>query len=297
MLDFWIDAHHHLWDYQADEYPWMSQQMDRLRRDFSIDDLQALARECNVAGTVAVQARQMLAETDWLLSIAERSDLISGVVGWVPLTDHDVERHLNAFCKRSKLKGVRHVLHDEPDPNYMLRADFNTGIRLLERYGLRYDLLIFAEHLPQTIQFVDKHPNQLFIVDHIAKPPIASGDIERWGRELHALSERPNVFCKVSGMVTEADWSSWTETQLKPYFDTVLSAFGPSRMMFGSDWPVLTLGSTYGRWIDTVTQMLTSLSDEEAKDVMHRTAARVYGLSLLQEESVSVDGFAAEINS
>jgi len=272
----------------------MSDRMDGLRRDFSIGDLQALAQEWNVVGTVAVQARQTLAETDWLLGIAEESALVAGVVGWVPLTDPDVDRHLNELCKRSKLKGVRHVLHDEPDPNYMLREDFSAGVRLLERHGLRYDLLIFAEHLPQTIEFVDRHPNQVFIVDHIAKPHIDLGEIKTWGKDLHALSERQNVFCKVSGMVTEADWTSWTESQLQPYFDTVLSAFGPSRMMFGSDWPVLTLGCTYGRWIDTVAKMLARLSDEEAEDVMHRTAARVYGLTRFQGASAKPNVFATE---
>jgi L-fuconolactonase len=294
MRDFWIDAHHHLWSYKPEEYSWMSDRMDTLRRDFSIDDLQALAQEWNVTGTVAVQARQTLTETDWLVGIAERSALLTGVVGWVPLTEPDVEEHLSKLCERSKLKGVRHVLHDEPDPNYMLRADFNAGVRLLERYGLRYDLLIFAEHLPQTIEFVDKHPNQVFVVDHIAKPRIASGDIETWGNDLHALSERQNVFCKVSGMVTEAEWIAWTESQLQPYFDTVLSAFGTSRMMFGSDWPVLTLGSSYGRWIDTVAHMLARLSDEEAMDVMHRTAIQVYGLTPFQKESAKLDAFGTE---
>lgn len=272
----------------------MSDRMDVLRRDFSIDDLQALAQECNVMGTVAVQARQTLTETDWLLGIAERSALVTGVVGWVPLTEPDVEQHLNKLCKRSKLRGVRHVLHDEPDPNYMLRADFNAGVRLLERHGLRYDLLIFAQHLPQTIEFVDKHPNQVFVVDHIAKPGIASGDIEAWGNNLHALSERQNVFCKLSGMVTEAEWTTWTESQMQPYFDTVLSAFGTSRMMFGSDWPVLTLGSTYGRWIDTVAHMLARFSDEEAEDVMHRTAIHVYGLTPFQEASAKSNVFTTE---
>lgn len=261
----------------------MSDRMEGLRRDFSIGDLQSLAQEYGVGATVAVQARQTLTETDWLLEIAERSSFIQGVVGWVPLAERDVERYLNKLSKRSKLKGVRHVLHDEPDSNYVSRTDFNAGVKLLERLGLRYDLLIFAEHLPQTINFIDMHPNQIFVVDHIAKPQIFSGDIEIWASDLHALSERQNVFCKLSGMVTEADWTTWTQSQLQPYFDTVLSAFGPSRMMFGSDWPVLTLASTYGRWIDAVAQMLAPLSDAEAEDVMHRTAEQVYGLTSCQK--------------
>jgi L-fuconolactonase len=279
MHNFWIDAHHHLWRYIPEEYPWMSDRLDILRRDFSADDLQALCREHRVEGTVAVQARQTLTETDWLLDIAERNELIRGVVGWVPLTEADVEQHLNRLSQRSLLKGVRHILHDEPDPNYMLRPDFNAGIGLLERYGLSYDLLIFAEQLPQTIAFVDSHPNQVFILDHIAKPHIASGEIETWAKHIHALSERQNVYCKLSGMVTEAEWSTWTEAQLRPYFEAVLSAFGPSRLMFGSDWPVLTLASSYGRWIETVTRMLRQLSDEEADNIIRRTAEHVYGLT------------------
>ena len=256
----------------------MSEQMDVLRRDFEIDELKQLANAHSVVGTVVVQARQTLVETQWLLDIADRSSLIRGVIGWVPLTEPGVERHLERLSTQSKLKGVRHVLHDEPDPNYMLRGDFNAGIRLLESYGLRYDLLIFAEHLPQAIEFVDRHPNLVFILDHIAKPRIAAGEIVNWSKHIRVLSERQNVFCKISGMVTEADWQTWSEAQLKPYFDTVFSAFDSSRLMFGSDWPVLTLASSYARWIRTVSRMIGRLSSAEAEDIMCRTAERAYGL-------------------
>lgn len=256
----------------------MSDRMQALRRDFAIDELQALARVHSVAGTVVVQARQTLAETDWLLDIAGSSSLIRGVVGWAPLTEPDIEPQLDGLCAHPMLRGVRHVLHDEPDPNYMLRADFNAGVRLLERYGLCYDLLVFAVHLPQTIEFVDRHPNQIFILDHIAKPCIVDSEIATWSKHLRILSERQNVFCKISGMVTEADWQHWSEAQLQPYFEMVLSAFGASRLMFGSDWPVLTLASSYGRWIDAVGRTIQRLSDAEAGDIMWRTAQRVYGL-------------------
>lgn len=278
MQDFWIDAHHHLWHYNAEEYPWMSDGMDVLRRDFEVDELQTLAKAHSVAGTVAVQARQTLSETEWLLDIAERTPLILGVVGWVPLISSDLEGDLERLHARPMLKGVRHVLHDEADPNYMLREDFNVGIRLLERYGLRYNLLIFAEHLPQTIDFVDRHPNQMFILDHIAKPRIADGEMAIWNKHLRALSERQNVACKISGMVTEANWQDWSEDHLAPYIEAVLSAFGSSRMMFGSDWPVLTLASSYDRWIGTVGRIVERLSAAEAEDIMWRTAQRVYGL-------------------
>ena len=278
MQNFWIDAHHHLWRYNAEEYPWMSERMDVLRRDFEAEELQMLADAHSVVGTVVVQARQTLAETDWLLDIAERTRLIGGVVGWVPLASPVLERDLDRLHARQMLKGVRHVLHDEADPNYMLREDFNAGIRLLERYGLRYDLLVFAEHLPQTVEFVDRHPNQVFVLDHIGKPRIADGEIATWSKHIRALSERQNVSCKISGMATEANWRDWSEDQFAPYIETILSAFGSSRLMFGSDWPVLTLASSYSRWIGAVGRMIERLSDAEAEDIMSRTAQRVYGL-------------------
>jgi L-fuconolactonase len=245
----WIDSHHHLWQYNAAEYPWMSARMQSLQRDFSVQELSDLALSMGVHGTIAVQARQSIQETEYLLDLADTSSLLRGVVGWMPLVDPLVELHLERFSQRAKLKGVRHVLHDELDPFYMLRSDFNRGISKLEAYGLRYDLLIFSRHLPQTLKFVDMHPNLIFIVDHIAKPEIASGEIATWRRGIQLLSEREHVFCKLSGMVTEADWGKWTRDELQPYFETVFSAFGPSRLMFGSDWPVLNVASTYGGWI------------------------------------------------
>jgi L-fuconolactonase len=194
------------------------------------------------------------------------------------LIDADVEAHFERFSQNKRLKGVRHVLHDEPDPFYMLREDFNAGIRLLRQYDLRYDLLIFAKHIPQTITFVDKHPNQIFIVDHIAKPSVGSAGIDQWRTDIQALSQRENVFCKLSGMITEADWKSWTAAQLRPYFDVILEAFGPSRIMFGSDWPVMTLAGNYEDWIAVVTDFLDELPDEEADSIMHGTATKVYQL-------------------
>jgi L-fuconolactonase len=278
MSKYWIDAHHHLWLYKKAEYPWMSEKMAILRRDFTTDHLEKVVHNCGVRGTVAVQARQMLQETEFLLGAAANCSLIKGVVGWVPLIDPNVETHLECFSQNKLLKGVRHVLHDEPDPLYMLREDFNAGIELLRRYDLRYDLLIFANHIPQTIQFVDRHPGQIFVVDHSAKPQIGDGKITQWRIDIQTLSQRENVFCKLSGMITEADWSSWTTAQLRPYFDVVLEAFGPSRLMFGSDWPVMTVASRYEDWIAVVSEMLEELSDDEANLVMHGTATRAYRL-------------------
>jgi L-fuconolactonase len=240
-----IDAHHHLWRYNARDYVWMTAEMESLRHDFLIPELQSVFAESGIEGSVAVQARQSLAETEWLLELASESSLIRGVVGWVPLVDARVGECLDRLSRNPRLRGVRHVLHDEADDFYMLREDFNLGVDQLHARGLTYDILVFERHLPQTIQFVDRHPNQIFILDHIAKPRIRNGVLSPWKENIQALAKRDNVYCKLSGMVTEARWNSWTRDDLAPFFEVVLSAFGPRRLMFGSDWPVLTLASSY----------------------------------------------------
>ncbi len=273
-----IDAHHHLWKYSAPQYPWISENMGVLRRDFLIQDLMDVLEESNIEGVVTVQARQTLAETRWLLDLARNHNFIRGVVGWVALTDPKVDRDLEQFSTHAKLKSVRHVLQDEPDDFYILRQDFNRGIKLLEDFGLRYDLLIFERHLPQTIEFVDRHPNQIFILDHIAKPLIREGVIFPWKENIRELARRENVFCKLSGLVTEASWQSWTEADLDPYLQVVLTAFGAKRVMFGSDWPVLLLGSSYERWVDTVRRGISQLSEYEQERIWGKTATEVYRL-------------------
>lgn len=273
-----IDAHHHLWKYSPESYPWMSGGMDILRRDFGTEDLTATLRENNVSGTVAVQARQSLEETHWLLDLAEHTECIRGVVGWVPLTDPNVAKDLVMFSANTRLKGVRHVVHDESEDNYILRDDFNRGVALLSGLGLRYDILVFERQLPQTIQFVDRHPNQIFILDHIGKPRIKDHALVPWRANIKALAQRENVFCKLSGMVTEADWNCWTEDDLRPYFETVLNAFRPDRLMWGSDWPVVLLASPYARWMDVSLRMISELSSSEQRSILGATAANVYGL-------------------
>lgn len=256
----------------------MSDKMDVLRRDYVHDDLSAVAAAAGITGTVVVQAQQTIAETEWLLSLAEDSKLIRGVVGWVSLVDAKVEAALEELAQRPKLKGVRHVLHDEADDRYMLREDFNRGIGSLKQFDLRYDLLIFERHLLQTIEFVDRHPNQIFILDHIAKPRIHEQVIEPWRSNLQELARRENIYCKISGMVTEAEWHSWNEAQLWPYMETVLAAFGPGRLMFGSDWPVLNLASDYTSWVELVKRAVDKLSPHERQQIMAKTAVEVYGL-------------------
>jgi L-fuconolactonase len=272
-----IDAHHHLWKYSAKEYPWISDGMGAIRRDFLAADLEQVLKESGIAGAVTVQARQTLEETTWLLELAGSTSLIRGVVGWVPLTNSNVGRELEEFGSR-KLKAVRHVVHDEPDDFYILREDFNRGVALLKQFNLGYDILIFERHLPQTIQFVDQHPTQAFILDHIAKPRIKEHQLEPWRASLSELARRENVYCKLSGMVTEAEWSSWNEKDLQPYVDVVLEAFGPRRIMFGSDWPVVLVASSYKRWADTARRMIRSLSTEEQNWIMFRTAVEAYRL-------------------
>jgi L-fuconolactonase len=273
-----IDAHHHLWKYSSKDYPWMSEGMEAIRRDFLVDDLNQTLSEAGINGAVTVQARQTLIETDWLLQLASASKIMRGVVGWVPLVNSRVQDDLERLASNKKLKAVRHVIHDEPDNFFILREDFNRGIALLERFKLKYDVLIFERHLPQTIAFVDRHPEQIFIVDHIAKPRIKDGDMEPWRGALTDLARRENIYCKLSGMVTESNWSFWTESELQPYVDVVLTAFGPKRTMFGSDWPVLLVASSYKRWVETVHRMIRSLSDDEQKWIMGQTAKAVYEL-------------------
>jgi len=210
--------------------------------------------------------------------VAASDDLILGVVGWAPLTAPSVQAELEQLAVLPKLKGIRHPIHDEPDPNFVLREDFNRGVATLGALGLTYDILIFEDHLPQTITFVDRHPNQIFILDHIGKPRIRDGSIAVWRTHLLELAHRSNVYCKLSGVVTEAQWDRWTPQMIAPYIDTVLEAFGPRRLMFGSDWPIVTLASTYGSWANTVRSAMVPLSVSEQQSIIWRSAMEAYGL-------------------
>lgn len=273
-----IDAHHHFWNYTPEEFGWIDDDMAKLRRSFGPADLAPCLAQAGVDGVVSVQARQCIEETEFLLGHAAAHSFIRGVVGWVPLISPSVGDDLARFAQAPKLRAVRHVLQGEPDERYMLREDFNRGVAMLPRFGLAYDILIFERHLPRTIEFVDRHPGQVFILDHIAKPRIKENILEPWATGIRELARRENVFCKVSGMVTEADFHHWTEAQLRPYFDTVLEAFGPGRLMFGSDWPVCTATSSYGEWHSLVEKFAAGLSADEKAALFGGTAARAYGL-------------------
>jgi len=274
-----IDSHHHFWKYSAEEYPWISDSMAALRRDFLPEHLEAEIAAVGIDGVVSVQARQTVGETEWLLSLADGNEFIKGVVGWVPLADPGVREVIAKFTANPKLRAVRHVVQDEPDDRFILGADFNRGVSMLREFGLVYDILIFERQLAASIEFVDRHPQQVFVLDHIAKPRIGDGAIEPWKANIRELARRKNVFCKVSGMVTEADWKTWSEEQLRPYFDTVLEAFGPKRLMFGTDWPVCLAASGYSRWVEVVREFVAGLSADEQEWLFGKTAVMAYGLT------------------
>jgi L-fuconolactonase len=273
-----IDSHHHFWKYSAAEYPWIGDSMAGLRRDFLPEHLQAEIAAVGIDGVVSVQARQTVGETEWLLSLADGNDFIRGVVGWVPLADAGVRDAIAKFAANPKLRAVRHVVQDEPDDRFILGEDFNRGVSMLRDFGLVYDILIFERQLAASIEFVDRHPQQVFVLDHIAKPRIGDGAIEPWRANIRELARRENVFCKVSGMVTEADWKTWNEEQLRPYFDAVLEAFGPKRLMFGTDWPVCLVACGYARWAELVRKFAAGLSPDEREWLFGKTAALAYGL-------------------
>jgi len=273
-----IDAHHHLWQYSQKEYGWIGPGMGAIARDFGPQDLLRELRACGIDGSLAVQARQSVEETDWLLALAERSQFIRGVVGWAPLAFADFPEVLERWSGRSKLKGLRHIVQAEPDDEFILGKEFNRGISALARSGLVYDILIYERHLPAVIKFVDSHPNQLFVLDHLAKPRIKDRQLEPWRSCLSELAKRENVYCKLSGMVTEADWKNWTPDELRPYAEVALDAFGAGRLMFGSDWPVCLLGGGYEKWLATAQELLGNLSAAEKDLVLGGVAAKVYCL-------------------
>lgn len=274
-----IDSHHHLWRYSADQYDWIDDRMSVLRRDFLCEDLSNLLPSANVKATVAVQARQSCEETNWLLEEASRCVTIRGVVGWAPISDPGLGDWLEKACTNPLLSGLRHVVQSEPS-GFLDRGDFNEGIRQLLQTGLTYDLLVFPGQIEEATRFVDRHERQQFVLDHIAKPAIASGGLASWSKGFRELARRPNLVCKLSGMVTEADWKLWKSSDLKPYLDVALEAFGPTRLMCGSDWPVLTLAATYSQWWDVLSEWLAPLSASEKAQIEGGVAAQIYQLDL-----------------
>jgi L-fuconolactonase len=275
-----IDSHHHLWKYSEADYGWISPSMQVLRRDYLLSELRDLAQQSGVSGFVSVEARQSVQETIDLLSLADKEPLIRGVVGWLPLADPNVNELIDQFQGSAKLKGVRHVVQDEPDDRFLLNPDFNRGVNQLAARGLVYDILIFARQLPASIEFADRHPDVPMVLDHIAKPVIRAGQVDApWEAGFRALAKREHVSCKFSGMVTEVRDEQWTVDTIRPYWDIALEVFTPQRLMFGSDWPVCLLRAEHRSWLDTVRQLAKELSPSEQADLFANTATRIYRLS------------------
>lgn len=260
-----IDSHQHFWYYHPKKDSWMTREMTAIRRDFMPDDLYAAVHGLGIDGCVTVQVAQTDAETEFLLALAANNGFIKGVVGWVDLKADDINERLEKLSLNGKLKGFRHILQSEPDARYMLQPDFKRGIKALRQHNFTYDVLIYPKHLKYAIEFVNDFPEQPMVVDHLAKPLIKAGKIKEWKKDIRTIAELPNVFCKVSGMVTEADIQNWTPTELIPYLDVVFDAFGPDRLMFGSDWPVCLIAASYRQWVELLTLYTSDILTSDQK--------------------------------
>jgi len=274
-----IDTHQHFWKYDPTEYAWMREGMESLKRDYLPAELAPLLAAEGIEGTVAVQARQTIEESRWLLELADRNPFIKGVVGWVDLCDPKVELQLEPLSRHPKFRGVRHIVHDEPDDRFLMRKAFVDGIARLAEFGLTYDLLLFPRHLPVACELVRLFPEQPFVLDHISKPLIKDHRLEPWAAEIRRLARFPNVFCKISGMVTEADWKGWKPADFRPYLDVVFECFGTKRLMVGSDWPVCTLAASYSEVMRIAGGYIARLSPAEQAAIWGGNAKSFYRLS------------------
>ena len=272
-----IDAHQHFWVYNQSEYAWLDESMAALRRYFLPADLRPELERNGFQGSVVVQVRQSLEETRWLLDLAAATPFVVGVVGWVDMQSPNVRTDLEALAGNAKLVGLRHIVQSEPD-DFLLRPDFLRGIGLLEEYELAYDILIYDRHLRVAAEFVSRFPRQRFVLDHLAKPPIKSGSIDAWSRGIRRLAAFPNVYAKLSGLVTEADWQSWEPENIRPYLDVAFDCFGSARLMIGSDWPVCTVAASYSTAMEAVKNYLDQQTSEVRTAVMGGNAQRFWRL-------------------
>ncbi len=273
-----IDAHQHFWRYNPTNHSWISDDMKMLLHDFMPPDLERRLNESGISGCVAVQADQTEEETEFLLQLAQEYSFIKGVIGWVDLQADKVEERLAHYARNNYLKGIRHHVQDETDDKFLLCSNFLRGIKKLKKYNLCYDILIFAKHLPVAVGFANHFPDQTFVLDHIAKPNIKEQKIAQWEKGIRVLAQHPGMYCKLSGMVTEADWKNWEPDNFKPYLDVIFDAFGVDRLMFGSDWPVCMLAAGYQEVWQIVKNYISSLSREEQDLIMGGNARRVYNL-------------------
>lgn len=273
-----IDAHQHFWQFNPVRDSWITDEMSVIQRDFFPGDLKPVLQQNGLDGCVAVQASQSEEETNFLVSLANQYDFIKGVVGWVDLQAEDVEEKLDKYKSIPVVKGFRHVLQGEPQRDVMLTPEFKRGIAALEKHGFTYDILIFPDQLKFSGQLVASFPQQKFVIDHIAKPHIKSQEIEEWKNDMKKIARHENVYCKISGMVTEADWKGWKKEDFEPYLDVVVNAFGTNRILFGSDWPVCLVAASYDRMLAIVKDYFASFSDEDQEQFFGLNAIRFYNL-------------------
>jgi len=273
-----IDSHQHFWRYDPVRDQWINDQMAVLKRDFLPQDLSQELKANGMDGCVAVQADQSEKETLFLLELAEKNEIIRGVVGWVDLSAPNVAERLEFFSNYDQLCGFRHIVQAEPDDRFMLRDPFLRGIEHLGEFGFTYDILIYTHQFPAAIELVSKFPDQPFVLDHLGKPPIKAKQFQSWAQHIKVLASNRNVYCKVSGMVTEADWQHWQADDFKPYLDLLFQTFGVERLMFGSDWPVCLLAGSYGKVVELVANYTQKLTALEQKKIFGLNAMRFYGL-------------------
>jgi L-fuconolactonase len=278
MTNDFIDSHQHFWQLGRFDYPWMSPDLGILYRDYLPSQLEPTLQECGVTKTILVQASNSLAETHWLLNLANAHPFIAGVVGWVDLTDAGLEEELELLTANRKFKGVRHLVESEPAEDWLVQPSVLRGLQVLEKHQVSYDLLVHTRHLKHVRTVAETCPELRLVVDHMAKPPIAGGQIKEWAQEIKAVAGYPNVSCKLSGLVTEANHTSWSTEDLRPFVDRALEFFGPARMMFGSDWPVCLLATSYRQVQESIKSLLAELGDEDRSRVFGETAAEFYRL-------------------
>ena len=272
-----IDTHQHFWSYDPKIHDWINEDMKVIRKDFLPADLAPILKENNVDGCIAVQADQTDTETQILIREANQNSFIKGVVGWVNLKDKEIEEKLEEYSNETNLKGFRHIIQAEPK-GFMLDASFQKGLSALAKYNYTYDLLIYETQLAEANTLIKQLPELPIVIDHIAKPNIKKGDSDDWKKEIKAIAQYPNLYCKISGMATEAHWDTWTMDTLKPYIDTVVEAFGPARIMFGSDWPVCLVASSYEKWLKGLQNYFNTFSISEQEAFFANNAINFYKL-------------------
>ncbi len=272
-----IDAHQHFWKYNPAVHDWITDEMSVIRKDFLPQDLLLILQQNKIDGCIAVQADQSEKETNFLIGLADKNNFIKAVVGWVDLRAKDIEERLIHYKQFPVVKGFRHVLQGE-HPSFMLQPAFLNGIAALGKYGFTYDILIYPKHLPAAIELVKQFPEQLFVIDHIAKPFIKDGLLDEWKKGMHSIAQFPNVSCKISGMVTEADWKNWKQEDFRPYLDTIVTAFGVNRLLYGSDWPVCLVAASYEKMMGIVHDYFSSFSFAEQASVFGLNALQFYRL-------------------